>query len=269
MSAQQFNTTTSAKWDDIVFESRHKAYGAYNNRVNYSKNVVIAWFVTIIVAGMVIAYPTVKEWFAAADEEVVEIKKKVSYTDLSPPPPIDKNTPPPPKIDIPKVQKQIKFLPPKVTEKEVVEEEPMPTIEEIKQNDVGATDVEGDIDVEFAEPVVAVVQPEEDEDKVFTVVEQPAEFEGGLQAMYAFIRKNLKYPASARRMNIEGSVYVSFIIDKAGLISDVQIVKGISADCDKEAERVVKMMPNWKPGKQNGRAVKSKFVLPIKFKLQT
>jgi protein TonB len=90
-----------------------------------------------------------------------------------------------------------------------------------------------------------------------------------MAAMYKFIGKNLKYPASARRMGIEGSVFVSFIVDKAGVISDVQVVKGISADCDKEAERVVKQMPNWKPGKQNGRAVKSKFVLPIKFKLQS
>jgi protein TonB len=252
-----------------VFERRHKSYGAYNIRTNYSKHVLLAWLVTIIFSGVVLAYPTIKELFASHEEEEVAVKKTVKYTDLLPPPPIDKNTPPPPKIDIPKVQKQIKFLPPKVTEKEVVEEEPMPTIEEIKQNDVGATDIEGTTEVIFEEPVAAVVKEEEDEDKVFLVVEQPAEFDGGMAAMYKFIGKNLKYPASARRMGIEGSVFVSFIVDKAGVISDVQVVKGISADCDKEAERVVKQMPNWKPGKQNGRAVKSKFVLPIKFKLQS
>lgn len=267
MSTQQINTTSSASWDDMVFETRHKAYGAYNIRTNYSKNVVLAWVVTILVAGTVLAYPTLKEWLTPVEEEVAATKRTVKYTDLLPPPPIDKNTPPPPKIDIPKVQKQIKFLPPKVTEKEVVEEEPMPTIEEIKQNDVGATDIEGTDEVIFEEPVAAVVKEEEDEDKIFTVVEQPAEFDGGMAALYKFIGKNLKYPASARRMGIEGSVYVSFVVDKAGVISDVAIVKGISADCDKEAERVVKMMPNWKPGKQNGRPVKSRFVLPIKFKL--
>jgi protein TonB len=256
----------SGSWEDIVFESRNKDYGAYDIRYIYGKYVIIGLILTLFISAAALGYPKIKELFATEEEEVV-VSKTVKYTDLLPPPPIDKNTPPPPKIDIPKVQKQIKFLPPKVTEKEVVEEEPMPTIEEIKQNDVGATDIEGTTEVIFEEPVAAVVKEEEDEDKVFLVVEQPAEFDGGMAAMYGFIKKNLKYPASARRMGIEGSVFVGFIVDKAGVISNVEVVKGISADCDKEAERVVRMMPNWKPGKQNGRPVKSKFVLPIKFKL--
>jgi protein TonB len=99
------------------------------------------------------------------------------------------------------------------------------------------------------------------------VVEQQAEYPGGLESMAKFLQKNVKYPAAARRMGIEGSVFVSFVVDKEGKISDPQVVKGISAECDKEAIRVVNLMPPWKPGKQNGRAVKSRFVLPIKFKL--
>lgn len=256
----------SGSWEDIVFEARNKEYGAYDIRYIYGKYVIIGLILTMLISGLALGYPRLKELFASKNDDEVVVSKTVKYTDLLPPPPIDKNTPPPPEIDIPKVQKQIKFLPPKVTEKEVVEEEPMPTIDEIKQNDVGATDIEGTTEVIFEEPVAAVVE-EEDEDKVFLVVEQPAQFDGGMAAMYKFISKNLKYPASARRMGIEGTVFVSFIVDKAGVISDVQVVKGISADCDKEAERVVKTMPNWKPGKQNGRPVKSKFVLPIKFKL--
>ncbi|HEY5916388.1 MAG TPA: energy transducer TonB, partial [Chryseolinea sp.] len=112
-----------------------------------------------------------------------------------------------------------------------------------------------------------VLKEEVDEDVIFMVVEQQAEFPGGLEAMMKFIVKNMKYPAAARRMGVEGSVFVSFVIDKEGTISDLTVIKGISADCDKEALRVVKLMPPWKPGKQNGRAVKSRFVLPIKFKL--
>jgi len=99
------------------------------------------------------------------------------------------------------------------------------------------------------------------------VVEQQAEFDGGFEAMAKFIAKNMKYPAQARRMGVEGSVFVSFVVDKEGNISDPQVLKGISADCDKEAIRVVKAMPPWKPGKQNGKPVKSRFVLPIKFRL--
>jgi protein TonB len=108
---------------------------------------------------------------------------------------------------------------------------------------------------------------EEDENKIFTVVEQQPEFQGGYEAMMNFIKKNMRYPASARRMGVDGTVYVSFVVSKDGSISEVKTIRGISADCDKEAMRVVSMMPPWRPGKQNGKPVFVRFVLPIKFKL--
>lgn len=259
----------SQQWEDIVFEYRNKAYGAYENRKSYSKHVLLGALFTILAAGLVLAYPKIVEWIKGQQEAEPPVLKTVKYTDLAPPPPIQ-NTPPPPQVNIPPpVKTIIKYLPPKVTDKEIVEEEEMPTIEEVKQNEVGSENIEGTGEVVFEEPVEEVVAEENDDDKVFMVVEQQAEYEGGLQAMAKFIGKNLRYPASARRMGIEGSVFVSFVIDKQGAISDVTVVKGISADCDKEAVRVVQMMPPWKPGKQNGRAVKSRFVLPIKFKLET
>ena len=161
----------------------------------------------------------------------------------------------------------IKFLPPKVTDKEIVEEEEMPTIEEVKQNEVGAENLEGTGEIVFDEPVEEVLKEGNDDDIIFTVVEQQAEFPGGLEAMVRFLQKNMKYPAIARRMGVEGTVFVSFVIDREGVISDLQVVKGISTECDKEALRVIKIMPPWKPGKQNGRPVKCRFVLPVKFKL--
>jgi periplasmic protein TonB len=103
--------------------------------------------------------------------------------------------------------------------------------------------------------------------KVFLVVEQPPEFEGGQEGLNKFVYKHIKYPASARRMNIEGTVYVGFVVNSDGSVSDAAIIKGISADCDKEALRVIQMMPKWRPGKQSGRPVRVKFVYPIKFKL--
>lgn len=106
-----------------------------------------------------------------------------------------------------------------------------------------------------------------DDDKIFIVVEQEAEFPGGLSAMMKFIMKNLKYPPSARRMGVEGRVYVQFIVERDGSISNVKVVKGINADLDKEAIRIVSSFPTWKPGMQGGRPVKSQFVLPIPFKL--
>jgi len=102
---------------------------------------------------------------------------------------------------------------------------------------------------------------------VFMVVEQQPEFEGGYEAMMNFIKKNMRYPAAARRMGTEGTVFLSFVVGKDGSINDVSVLRGISAECDKEAVRVVQSMPNWKPGKQNGKPVLVRFNLPIKFKL--
>jgi protein TonB len=258
----------SLKWEDIVFEHRNKGYGAYDIRNKYGKNVAIAALIALVVVAFVLAYPSIAEWIKGQQEVEAKDLKTVKYTDLAPPPPIDKNVPPPPKLDVPPpVKKIIKFLPPKVTDKEVVEEEEMPTIEEVKQNEVGPENVEGTGEVIFDEPVAEVAKEESDEDVVFMVVEQPAEFPGGMEAMMKFLQKNMKYPAVARRMGIEGSVFVSFVVDREGKISDLNVIKGISAECDQEAVRVIKLMPSWKPGKQNGRAVKSRFVLPIKFKL--
>jgi protein TonB len=264
MKAQQ---SDSIRWDDIVFETRNKNYGAYVIRNIYGRNVAIASLIALAIVAFILAYPRIEEYFSMNEEIKEQELKSVKYTDLAPPPPIDKNVPPPPKLEVPPpVKTIIKFLPPEVTNKEVVEEE-MPTQEEVKQNDVGAENIEGTGVIEFDEPVEEVLKQESDEDVIFMVVEQQAEFPGGMEAMMKFIVKNMKYPAVARRMGIEGSVFVSFVVDKEGGISDLTVIKGISAECDKEALRVVKLMPPWKAGKQNGKPVKSRFVLPIKFRL--
>jgi periplasmic protein TonB len=263
------NEIDSERWDDIVFENRNKAYGAYIIRNIYGRHVVIASLFTMLILGFVLVFPRIADFFKQQEETEEVALKSIKYTDLAPPPPIDKNQPPPPKLDVPPpVKTIIKFLPPKITDKEIVEEEEMPTIEEIKQNDTGAENIDRTGEIDFDEPVQEVLKEGNDEDIIFTVVEQQAEYPGGLQAMAKFLQKNMKYPAVARRMGIEGSVFVSFVIDREGVISDIQVVKGISAECDKEAARVIKLMPPWKPGKQNGKAVKCRFVLPIKFKLE-
>ena len=106
-----------------------------------------------------------------------------------------------------------------------------------------------------------------EDEKVFYAVEQMAEFPGGAAAMLKFIQKNLRYPPKARRMGVEGKVFLKFIVGNDGAISNIEIVKGINDDLNNEAIRIVSIFPNWKPGYQNGRAVKSQFVLPIPFKL--
>ncbi len=262
MKTTNSNVAVAQRWDDIVFEGRNQSYGAYVLRQLYGKHVALAMAATLVIISLMIWGPAIVAALTPEEEVLEAPKKKLVYTELSAPPPIDKPKPPPPQIQLPKLQKVIKFVPPKVVKEQVVEE--VPTIEEIKQNEVAAVEVEGPTEVVFEEPVEEVVV---DDNQVFTVVEQQPEFAGGYEAMYAFIKKNLKYPASARRMGVDGTVYVQFVVGKDGTISDIKTIRGISADCDREAERVVKMMPPWKAGRQNGKPVRVSFVLPIKFKL--
>ena len=134
-------------------------------------------------------------------------------------------------------------------------------------------EIEIDLDVEMTEEtvieeVVFEEAPEEEEaDEIFSIVEDQPAPSGGLPAFYKYVQSKLKYPAQARRMGIEGKVFVQFVVDKDGTLTEVQAVKGIGAGCDEEAVRVIKGAPKWKPGKQRGRAVKVRMILPITFKL--
>jgi len=259
-------TTAPKGWEDIVFEHRNKAYGAYILRRIYSKHVVMASIFALLIMSFVLAYPQIAAFFKG-DDVVVEKPKLRTTVSLEQPPPINPDQPPPPNIPPPPVKTIIKFLPPKVTDKEVVEEEKMPTIEEIKKNETGAENVEGTGEVVFDEPVQEVVKDDGDANKVFTFVEQSAEPVGGLEAFYKWVGKTLKYPAAARRMGLEGKVFVKFVIEPTGVISNVEIVKGFNGECDKEAQRVLSIAPKWKPGRQSGRAVRQAYTLPIAFKL--
>jgi protein TonB len=105
-------------------------------------------------------------------------------------------------------------------------------------------------------------------DEVFTVVEQMPEFPGGEAAMNAFLDKNLQYPSMAKEQGIQGKVWIGFIVDKFGNVSNVEVLRGIGGGCDEEAARVVSIMPRWVPGKQSGRPVIVKFRFPINFTLR-
>lgn len=160
--------------------------------------------------------------------------------------------------------------PPKVFESpEIVE---VPNDEEIKEEINIKFDVEMTQATRISEFTVfdspVEVEPEINEDEIFIVVEKPATPKGGVTAFYKDISERIIYPGSARRMNVEGKVFVEFIVDKDGTITNVTVVKGIGAGCDEEAVRVVSEAPAWNPAQQRGRAVKQRMVLPITFKLK-
>lgn len=142
----------------------------------------------------------------------------------------------------------------------------VPDEEEIKE------DLKINLDVEVTEEtkveaVTVVEEVKEEVDEIFTVVEETATPKGGMSAFYKMVGDKMKYPAQARRMGVEGKVFVQFVIGKDGAISDVKVIKGIGAGCDEEAIRVVQSSPSWNPGKQRGKAVKQRYTLPIIFKL--
>src|SRR5690606_36028861 len=100
-------------------------------------------------------------------------------------------------------------------------------------------------------------------------VEQMPVFGAGMNDLFAYLSREIKYPAIARENGISGTVVIQFIIDRKGNVTNVELLKGIGGGCDQEALRVVKKMPAWSPGKQQGRVVSVKFTLPVMFKLQT
>ncbi|WP_194774372.1 energy transducer TonB [Pararhodonellum marinum] len=132
-------------------------------------------------------------------------------------------------------------------------------------------EVNFDVDVQeetvIKEVVISDAPVEEKADEIFDVVENMPNPPGGMEGWNNYLRKNLKYPTQARRMGIEGTVYVVFVVNTDGSIQDVDILRGIGGGCDEEAMRVVREAPKWEPGKQRGKPVRVKMRLPIRFKL--
>lgn len=112
-----------------------------------------------------------------------------------------------------------------------------------------------------------IEDPQDEKAPIFTVVEEMPKYPGGKDAMYKFMSENIKYPETAQKEGISGTVFVTFVVEKDGRVNDVKLLRGVDASLDKEAMRVIKMMPNWKPGKQSGKAVRVQYNLPVKFTL--
>ena len=165
------------------------------------------------------------------------------------------------------------------TTQETTPPPPPPPVQEVEVLNVVEDDVETesieinteddkDVEVVIAAPVEAPVE-EEEEEVVFVVVETMPEFPGGQQALFKYLSENVKYPVIAQENGIQGRVICQFVVNKDGSIVEVEVVRsGGDASLDKEAVRVIKSMPKWKPGKQRGKAVRVKYTVPVNFRLQ-
>ncbi|RLD65093.1 MAG: energy transducer TonB [Bacteroidetes bacterium] len=146
------------------------------------------------------------------------------------------------------------------------------TVIEIVEDDVEVDDIEIDAetddDEEIEEQVIQEEEEEDDkEDEIFVFVEDQPEFPGGDAARIKYLQDNIHYPEMAKESGIQGTVYVTFVVEKDGRITKVKVLRGIGGGCDDEAVRIIKNMPKWKAGKQRGRAVRAQFNMPIRFVL--
>ena len=267
-------------WVDLVFEGRNKEYGAYVLRKETGKrnlkSMLLVFAVIIAIMAAVAAKVAIENAFPkkVAMETDVELSKLAQKKEAK----VEKKAPV--KVEeqkvVEKVKSSVKFTPPVIKkDSEVKPEEELKSQEDLNKTNtaIGSFDVKGNDEAggEVLKAKEVIAQPEppkEEETKVFDVVEVMPSFPGGQGALFEWLSKNIKYPVVAEENGVQGRVIVTFVVERNGSITDVQVVKSVDPSLDKEAVRVVKAMPHWIPGKQNGSAVRVKFTVPVTFRLQ-
>lgn len=263
-------------WTDLVFEGRNQAYGAYVLRRDTGKRNVWSIVIMLIIAAIIGAVVGAQAIIANAQQEE-EISAEVNLSALAKQEAeVEKKAPV--EIEKPEVVEQvkssIKFVPPVIKkDNEVKEEEELKSQDDLSKTEtaIGAFDVKGntdDADAQVLKAVEEVAQPEPKpaEDKIFDVVEQAPTFKEG--DVRSWLANHMQYPPVAAENGIEGTVVVGFVVERDGSISNVNVLRSPDPSLSKEAVRVVKSMPKWNPGMQNGSPVRVKYNVPVKFKLQ-
>jgi len=251
-----------SQWLDVVFEGRNKLYGAYELRKANNKTTMKSLVIGAVIFAFLVSIPMLASLIPNNSEDEAVLDQKITTVKLPPkqkpkenlPPP----PPPPPKVD------QVKFVKPVVAKAEEVTEEP-PKIEEIKEKKIGAVTIKGDPDAELSvEPVgngpVSEVIAEDTSVHSLAGIEQKPEFPGGIEKFYTFVGKNYTPPEEE---GLKGKVYVTFVVEKDGSLTDIKVIRDIGYGTGKEAIRVLNKCPKWLPGEQNGKKVRVLYSLPI------
>ena len=274
------------KWVDMVFAGKNKEYGAYQLRKGTSGRNIKSLLILVIAAALVggfLAWKVIEQKQAEEQQAYMEAMELAKLQEQAKKEEKKKPEKVQPKIEakkeIPVARETQKFTAPVIKKDELVKEE-----NQVKQMDklddkvaVGSEDKEGvkDRTVEAVRSEIAVAAPPpppapkpEVATKVFDVVEEMPSFPGGQGALMQYLASNIKYPVVAQENGVQGRVIVSFVVERDGSISDVKVARSVDPSLDREAQRVVKSMPKWKPGKQNGSAVRVKYTVPVVFRLQ-
>lgn len=269
-----------SSWADLVFEGKNKAYGAYVLRQETGKRNVKALIYVLIGIAIIFAVAYANLAIQNAMKQNVAVETDIELSKLAQKKEAKVERKEPVKVEVEqkvveKVKSSVKFTAPEIKKDDEVKPE-----DEIKSQDdlaktntaIGTFDVKGNDEeageVLKAKEVIADEKPKEEETKVFDVVEQMPEFPGGQAALLKWISDNIKYPAIAEENGIQGRVVCTFVVERDGSVTDVLVARSIDPSLDKEAIRVLKKMPKWIPGKQNGSAVRVKYTVPVTFRLQ-
>lgn len=260
---QDTNVKMIPEFIDIVFNNRNKEYGAYYLRKLYKKSMTIALIIGTTIILTAVGVPLIASYYNRAKGKIVEKDVTMEMTEMktvkedAPPPP----PPPPPPAAI---ETQVKFTAPVVVDS-VDEKVDLATSDDlVKNTNTASLDTAAVTVVKEEEKEVVIEKPKE----VFVIVEEMPEFPGGEDALRRFIAENTKYPPVARENNIQGKVYVRFVVTYDGKVDQVSIVRKVDPILEEEAIRIVKSLPTWKPGKQRGAPVNVWYTVPITFQLQ-
>jgi protein TonB len=247
------------EWLDIVFEGRNKSYGAYDLRKSDTKTTTRALVLGAVIFSFLVSIPLLASLIPESSDDDMNMDKKIVTVKLPPkekpkenlPPP----PPPPPKVD------QVKFVKPVVAKAEEVVEEP-PKIKEIVDKKLGAETIKGDPDAELTVEPVGNGDVVEEDNSIYNTagIEVKPDFPGGMEKFYKFVGKNYQVPEEE---GLKGKVFVSFVVEKDGSLTDIKVIRDIGYGTGKEAIRVLKACPKWNPGEQNGKKVRVLYSLPI------
>ncbi len=268
---------TSPEWCQMIFEGKNQAYGAFRMRKYSARRHNIAMLVIVAIAAIAFILPTLIKLVTPKQEEREIMTEVTTLSKLEAPEVKQKEVqkvvavaPPPPAL-----KSTIKFTAPKIVEDDKVSEEnEIKSQEELNATDVAISiaDVKGNDEengADIADLKQIVVQGEPEEEQVFDFAEQMPSFPGGQQELMAYLGKNIKYPTIAQEQGVQGRVIIQFVVETDGSITDVTVARGVDPYLDKEAVRVVKTMPKWIPGRQNGKPVRVKFTVPVLFRLNS
>jgi periplasmic protein TonB len=260
------------EWCDLLFNGKNQRYGAYEIRITDGKRNLIAIFVTLslVITAILVSGLNKKEVLIKIPEILNKRPVELSEINVHVEPVINK-----PQQTIKPVQPkppQIKFTAMVITTNEDVSElTSVPTIDSLSDPSLAIgtyTDLNGDPNAVAAHPEEIVETVSQPDNSIIEIAQVMPQFPGGNDALFKYLKRHLVYPSIASDNRVEGTVFIQFVINNLGQVTNVEVLRGFDESCENAALRVIRSMPNWLPGKQNGTAVNVRMTIPVKFRIE-